>query len=343
MKFLKLVVCVGTLLTAMSVTAQTVKDFFYADPETKNLPVFIRGNLSSQKIILFVQGGPAHNGIDFGRSDYPKWKKTLETGVAIAYFDQRGLNKAVKKIDTSFINPTQVSLDIISIANTLKEKYRADIYLLGHSAGGQDVLDCLAAFPKETQFIKGAMVLNAPVTTDFSRMRYTHYRPLYLKNLAKEFITKEKDIAYWRQALDWMTQTDSIYNAETSRQWNTYVDNAYTPTKRKISIGMVLKVIFSRPYNPVSYLNTKDNRRVADKLWEADQNLDRFKTITRIQHPVLLLTGRFDNIAVPEELEEAQHLIPKATLTVLPNCGHESFLDQPEACNQAILTFLAAH
>ncbi len=327
----------------ISVKAQTVKDFFYVEPETKNLPVFIRGNLSTHKIILFVQGGPAHNGIDFGRSDYPKWKNTLETEVAIAYFDQRGLNRSVKKIDTTSVNPTQVSIDIISIARALKEKYKADIYLLGHSAGGQEVLDCLAAFPEKTRFIKAGMVLNAPVTTDFSRMRYTYYRPLYLKNLAKEFIVKEKDTAYWQQAWDWITQTDSIHNAETSRQWNAYVDRAYTPTKRKISIGMVVKVLFSRPYNPVSYFNNKDNQRVADKLWEADRNLDRFKNIAHIQHPVLLLTGRFDDIAVPEELEEAQHLIPKATLTVLPNCGHESFLDQPEACNQAILTFLAAH
>jgi len=144
--------------------AQSIKDFFYVEPKSKNLPVFIRGNLDSKKILLFVQGGPGENGIDFGRADYPKWGETLETEVAIAYFDQRGLNKSVKHIDTTQITSLQVGEDIISIAKTLKERYHAEIYLFGHSAGGQDVLDCLANFPKKTEFIRGGIAINTPIT-----------------------------------------------------------------------------------------------------------------------------------------------------------------------------------
>jgi hypothetical protein len=109
-----------TLLVFNNLLAQQrVKDFYYVESETKNLPVFIRGNLESKKILLYVQGGGAENGIDFGRSDYPKWKNTLENEVAIAYFDQRGLNRSVKKIDTSKINSKQVLKDIITIASSL--------------------------------------------------------------------------------------------------------------------------------------------------------------------------------------------------------------------------------
>ncbi|UAB82263.1 alpha/beta hydrolase [Marixanthomonas sp. SCSIO 43207] len=326
---------------------QKVKDFYYVEPETKNLPVFIRGNLESKKILLYVQGGGAENGIDFGRSDYPKWKNTLEKEVAIAYFDQRGLNRSVKKIDTSKINSTQVLKDIILIAKSLKEKYKTDIYLFGHSMGGVDVLNCLATFPKETTFIKSGIVFNAPITSDFSPERYNYYRPLFLKNIAKEFIQQERDTAYWQEALNWMLKTDSIATIEDSKKWNSYVDRAYKPYKRKIGFGMILKTIFSRPYNPIKYLNNKDNKYVADKLWFAEKELwDNGKQTTlwrllpKINNNILLITGKYDAVAVPEEMEEAHRHIKKSKLVILPNATHESYLDQPNLFNEVITSFL---
>lgn len=326
---------------------QTVKDFYYVEPETKNLPVFIRGNLESKKILLYVQGGGAENGIDFGRSDYPKWKNTLEKEVAIAYFDQRGLNRNVKKIDTSKINSQQVLKDIIIIAASLKEKYQADIYLFGHSMGGVDVLRCLSIFPKETSFIKSGIVFNTPITSDFSPERYNYYRPLYLKNLSKEFIAQRKDTVYWQGAYNWMLKTDSISTIEDSRKWNAYVDSAFNIKKRKIGLGMVLKTIFSRPYNPIKYLNNQDNKFVADRLWYAEKELwdagkqvPMWELLPNIKHPILLLTGRFDAIAVPEEQKEADRLIENSKLVIIPNCTHESYLVQPELFNSAVISFL---
>ncbi len=152
--------------------AQNIKDFYYAEPETKNLPVFIRGNLDQNTILFYVQGGDAENGIDFGRSNYPIWKNTLEKEVAIAYFDQRGLNRHPKKIDTAKINSNQVQKDIIAVAKSLKQKYDAEIILFGHSNGGRWVLKTLANFQYETKFIKAGIAFNTPITTDFSEKRY---------------------------------------------------------------------------------------------------------------------------------------------------------------------------
>ncbi|HAS39496.1 MAG TPA: hypothetical protein DCS93_03415 [Microscillaceae bacterium] len=326
---------------------QKVKDFYYLEPKTKNLPVFVRGDLTSHKILLYVQGGGADNGIDFGRSDYPKWKKTLEQKVATAYFDQRGLNRRVKKIDTSNIHKTQILQDIIAIAKSLKEKYNASIYLFGHSFGGVKVLHCLANYPEETSFITAGIVFNAPITTDFSPERYNHYRPLYLKNLAREFIAQGKDTSYWKNAYEWMQKTDSIATIKDSKKWNAYVDYAFKPKKRKIGLGMTLKVIFSRPYNPIKYLNNKDNKFISDRLWHAERALWKsgkqttlWKLLPKIQHRVLLITGRYDAIAVPEEIQEAHQRINNAKLVILPNAAHESYLEQPQLFNKAVLSFL---
>lgn len=343
----KTIALIVLLFTASVATAQKVKDFYYVAPETKNLSVFVRGSLDFNTILLYVQGGGAENGIDFGRSDYPRWKNTLETKVAIAYFDQRGLNRSANKIDTSKINKRQLSEDIIAIAKSLKEKYKAEVHLFGHSMGGVGILECLATLPNEASFITSGIIFNAPITTDFSPERYNQYRPLYLKNVAKEFITHDKNKVFWQEAHDWMAQTDSIVTPEDSRRWNAYVDKAYIPTKRKIGLGMVLKVIFSRPYNPIKYLNNKDNKLVSDKLWyaekevwDAGENPTLWELLPKIEHPILLLTGRYDPIAVPEEQEDAHKLIENSQLFILPDCTHESYLVQPELFNNTVLNYL---
>lgn len=343
----KTIVLIILLIASQLSKAQQIKDFYYAEPETKNLPVFIRGNLESNKILLYIQGGGADNGIDFGRSDYPKWKNTLEKKVAIAYFDQRGLNRSVKKIDTSKINKKQISKDIIVIAKSLHKKYKANIYLFGHSFGGVKALECLANFPEETSFIKSGIVFNAPITTDFSPERYNYYRPLYLKNLAKEFIEQDDNKVFWQEAYDWMVQKDSITTIEDSKKWNGYVDKAYQPIKRKIGLGMVFKVIFSKPYNPIKYLNNKDNKFVSDKLWykekklwDSKKNITMWELLPKILHPILLITGRYDAVATPEEQEEAHRLIKDSNLVIIPNCTHESYIVKANLFNKAVLSFL---
>lgn len=328
-------------------TAQNIKAFYYVEPETKNLPVFIRGNLSNKTILLYIQGGDAENGIDFGRSDYPKWKSTLEKHTAIAYFDQRGLNRSVKKIDTSKINKKQNLKDIISIAKSLSETYNAKIYLFGHSNGGRYVLETLGTYSKECSFITGGIAFNTTITTDFSKKRYKHYRPLYLKNLAKEHIAKSKDRVYWQEAYDWMSERDSIHTREDSKQWNNYVDSAFKSETRKIGLGMILNTVFARPYNPIKYLNYKDNKFVGDKLWYADKKLwDTNKQVPlwdilpKIKHPILLITGRYDAISVPEEVKDAHKLISNSEIEIIPNAAHESFLDQPTIFKELIINYL---
>jgi len=315
--------------------AQQVKDFFYAN----DLPVFVRGNLSQNVILLYIQGGGGETAIDFARADYPRWKNSLEQRVAIAYYDQRGLNMPVGKIDSTKITFEQYSNDLIDLAETLSERYSSRIILMGHSLGGHIVLH--AASRDLPPSIVGAILMNTPITTDFSPERYRKYRPMFLRNLASEFIAAGNHAAYWQQALDWMNETDSIYSVETSRQWNEYVDTAFSPTKRRISPLQALKVIFSKPYDPVSYLNRKDNRRVSDLLWHAEEDMDFFSILEEINLPVLLVTGRYDNIATPEEQEVALKLLSDGKLKIIPDGGHALFLDQPGELNEEITAFIS--
>ncbi|MEQ8241458.1 MAG: alpha/beta hydrolase [Cyclobacteriaceae bacterium] len=320
--------------------AQNIKEYFKVNVEGYEFPVFVRGNLDSEFMLLFVQGGYGETAIDFARSDYPKWKKTLEKEIAIAYFDERGLNQKVNTIDTAKITYEQYGKDLLALVKHLKLKYNRKIVLMGHSEGGASVYYALSQLTETDTTIAGSIFLNVTYTSDFSPKRYKEVRPTYLKNIAREFIGAGKDTAYWREALNWITVTDSIHTPEISRKWNAYTTSAFTPSKRKIGLGMAFRVIFSRPYNPYKYLYRKDNELVDDLLWADERKLETVSTEITNRQPVLLVTGRYDDIACPEEQDLFQEAIPNTEIRILPDCGHESFLDQPVLLQEAINHFL---
>ncbi len=323
-----------------STTFSQSKEYIKFEYDGYTFPILVRGNIESGKMLVFLQGGPGETSIDFARSDYPRWKKTLETEVAIAYYDQRGHNQSVKKIDTNKISYDQYSLDAIAISKMLKEKYDVEIYLLGHSAGGYMVLHALQYFSNESGFFDGAIAINTPITSDHSPERYQYYRPLYLKNLANEKIASNDNIDFWQQELDWISSIDSITTREGAIRWNRTVEQAFTPSKRRLTPGMAMKVIFSRPYNPIKYLNRKDNELIDDLLWEDRKDFPSFENLSSINENLLLITGRYDDVAPPEEMKQAHQLIENSQLIILPDAGHESFIDQPELFNKAIFKFI---
>lgn len=339
LQFIILVLIIGAIAPAEG-QAQMLKKYLKPEIGGTEFPILVRGNLASGKLLLFVQGGPGENAIDFARSDYPLWKNSLEKKVAIAYYDQRGLNERVKNIDSSSITYTRYGHDIYALADTLKRAFNVSIYLLGHSAGGYMIYNCLSELDDPERVITGAVVMNTPLTTDFSPERYRDYRPLYLKNLAREKMVQKQDSSYWYQAFRWMQVTDSIYSPETSAQWNEYVGASFTPTHRRVGFFSAVSAILSRPYGLFSYPYKKDNQLVSYLLWEDERYMEVGKLLQNIHHPVLILTGRYDEIAPPEEIITSQSLIENSEYAIVPDAGHESYLDNPDVVNAEILRFM---
>ena len=64
--------------------------------------------------------------------------------------------------------------------------------------------------------------------------------------------------------------------------------------------------------------------------------------LSRIQCPTLVLCGREDKATAVEAHREIAADIPNARLVIVPECGHLSPLERPEAVNAALRTWLAA-
>ena len=62
--------------------------------------------------------------------------------------------------------------------------------------------------------------------------------------------------------------------------------------------------------------------------------------LATISVPTLVLVGDADPLTPPERAEEMVALIPRARLVVVPECGHASTLEQPEAVNHALVEWI---
>ncbi|HVG19154.1 MAG TPA: alpha/beta fold hydrolase [Blastocatellia bacterium] len=70
---------------------------------------------------------------------------------------------------------------------------------------------------------------------------------------------------------------------------------------------------------------------------------ESFSRLSQINVPTLVIHGESDRLVPPANGKLLAESIPGARLVMLPSASHIFMTDQPEAANQAILSFLAAN
>lgn len=70
--------------------------------------------------------------------------------------------------------------------------------------------------------------------------------------------------------------------------------------------------------------------------------IDSRPSLSLINVPTLVLVGDQDGVTPPEHAREMADAIPGATLVIVPDAGHVSTLEQPEAVNAALVDWLTA-
>ena len=68
---------------------------------------------------------------------------------------------------------------------------------------------------------------------------------------------------------------------------------------------------------------------------------DSRPSLPKIACPTLVLVGENDELTTPELAREIAGGIPGAKLTIVPDCGHLSTLERPDAVNAALADWLS--
>jgi pimeloyl-ACP methyl ester carboxylesterase len=70
------------------------------------------------------------------------------------------------------------------------------------------------------------------------------------------------------------------------------------------------------------------------------ERIDSRPSLAAICVPTLVLAGDSDPLMPPDRAKEIAAVIPQARLVVVPECGHASTLEQPDAVNQALIDWI---
>ena len=79
---------------------------------------------------------------------------------------------------------------------------------------------------------------------------------------------------------------------------------------------------------------------IAGALMAMAERPDSVSLLTQIARPTLIITGELDGPTPPAEGKLMAERIPGARLEIIPQAGHLSNLEQPEAFNKALRSFL---
>lgn len=323
--------------------APNVNEQFHVEIEGALLPVKVRGNTASQKILLFINGGPGGTGLDLANLDPGDWKNTLEGDFAIAYYDQRGTGNTQGKIEESSITLAQYINDIKAIVTVLNERYKScKIYLMGHSFGAILVYRFINTYG-HLNLVEKYIAASGTATRPKFDQEHWETRIAYLNSIANEQIGNNIDVDYWHSYLTWISQHPNVATIEERAALYQFLQKTEIETEISIHFADYFNVLLFSEVNFFAYYLSLINKQpLMNRLVNEERAWDIKAEIASIDKPILLLGGEFDISAPPQELHWIYGQITsfEKEVIIVPDAGHDLFVDQPMLFYEAVKSFV---
>ncbi|MEQ9593331.1 MAG: alpha/beta hydrolase [Cyclobacteriaceae bacterium] len=321
----------------------SVQDFFHVEIANAQLPVKVRGNTNSRKIILFIPGGPGGTGLDVSEIDPGNWKQTIEKQFAMAYYDQRGIGNAQGAYKPSSITIEQYIEDMHGIIRVLHKRYpNSEVFLMGHSFGAMLVYRYMNVYGGE-QLVKKYIAASGTGTRVVDDEHWTS-RTSYVEAIASENVSNQVDVAYWQEALDWLSQNPEMETIQQKAHLFQYMQATGIEENVKISFSDVFNILLFSDNNFFPYyLTLKKRQSLLDNLIRQERKWDIKAEISKLTFPLLLIGGEFDFSVPPQELMWIHETAPASEkeLVILENAGHDHYISQPNLFYQAVYNFIS--
>lgn len=124
------------------------------------------------------------------------------------------------------------------------------------------------------------------------------------------------------------------------------LENADSPTTFHKAVNTLASGFFTPQADPAiarqveaELLNNRPSVFHGDLL--ACDSFDAMERVHEIACPTFVCCGADDQLAPPRYSQFLANIIPNASLTIIPGAAHMVMLEQPEAFNQALESFLA--
>lgn len=310
-------------------------DFFWVEEEGALMPVWIRGNTESKKIILFLHGGPGQTSITMPWLDV---FKDLEREIGIAYWDQRGSGSSRGNADSSTMTLSQFIEDCDVVVDFLQFMYPdSQIYLWGHSWGGMLGTAYLQNPERQSKisgWIESDGCENAPGTVSLSID--------WMIKKANAEIEKGLDVEYWKDAVAYLQEGHDWWSdsriAEIRNRCSAYWYDPSILAKEQSGGGSGPEWALLSPINLFGWFSTKQARSIIEEI----RSLNLVPNSHIITIPCLITWGEHDG-TVPVQLayETFEALgSENKTLKIYSKSGHNPYIEEHELFIQDLRSFL---
>lgn len=319
---------------------------FHVKNAGAEIPVQVRGNTGSGKIVLVINGGPGLSTLDVALLDLFNFT-SLEKEVGVAYFDQRGTGNSQGNFDESTLTLAQNVEDLDHIIKVTRHHFpTCEIFLLGHSFGG---------FIGNAYLIDAHEPVSGWINVDGVPLLDTDlmwtYRHRWIVNLANEKVAAGEDTVKWNEVLTWAAANPVITETTQKNEWRAFIgyagDGVIPEEPAELGLGGIAKLMFFSSYNIFPAYMSSNWKLVADNLYNDAVGTNQLSDLENIDVPTLICWGRYDDL-LPVELaydiyDTLSPALPERTLRIFPESGHSPFLNEPEAFVREVLDFVNRH
>ncbi len=273
---------------------------------------------------LDVGAGPplvvVHGGPEFDHSYLRPELDRLAGSFRVVYYDQRGRGRSAEGV-----RPGDVSLrsEIEDMERVRSEFGFESVAVLGHSWGGVLAMEYAVRHPERVSHL--ILIGTAPASAgDWGLLReaFARNRP-----------------AADQEAMDTLASTDAFARGDLEAEAAYYrIHFRMTVHNPELLEALVARLLSNHTADGVLLARAIMHRLSDETSRSADWDL--FPELRKLDVPTLLLHGEHDFIPV-ELAARIADAVPGAQLSVLPGCGHFTFLEAPEAVVEAVTRFHA--
>lgn len=307
------------------------------------IPAYIYGNTNSKVFLIILHGGPGSNALEYRGGIY---SDLLESDYAVVYTEQRSQGMAQGSFSEESMTVPNLAADVYALNLSLQQKYGDDIsvFLLGHSWGGmlgsQVMID-----PVYQKAFKGWIDVDG-----------AHDLPLTFKSavrrieaIALEQIAEGNDLTFWNEAIDTVTELDTVvlvedefqtinllgYEAEATLLTAEVLD----PVDLDFAIDALVNAVF------VNNLLTTFVSRLNANSTLYDNGLFEYSLtneLEKIEQPCLFLWGKYDMVVSSELAYDAFSRVGTLdkSIVIFEKSGHSPMLHEGRLFAETIIDFI---
>lgn len=289
-----------------------------------DMPLWIRGNNSSDRIVLFLHGGPGGCSMCLRR-----YFLEAEEQLVMAYWDQRMAGSSNGSGETSQLNYVQFADDLKQVVLLLKQQYPSKrLFLLGHSFGVEMAWQFLTTDNNQS-LVSGFIAMDGTYST--------YEWLLSVQNWAKDRALVKGD----QEAYNYMNNISlTKQNISEVVKWEEWYEKMFrldaNPIWPSDDKGYTSELWFKSPHSQFS--QNLNSTLYEDYYKKEIFTFDRKDLLRSVTIPVFIFWGEKDGIMPVSHAYETSSLLPGNPSPILfKNSWHSPFQTDQDLFTQELL------